>query len=250
MKKILIGLMVMFLSLQAEEVYTTFKVHADQKADLAFDASGAVNKVYVEVSSVVKKGDVLAELHNDDLKASLQIAKAALNDAKVSLKFAKRDYDRQVKVKHLIDESKFDVYALAYERADVRFKQATAQLAYQQALLNKTKLRAPFDGIIFDKSVEIGDVVSGMMLRTVFKVQSLNKRKLIIAFDQKYWKRIKLGQKYKYSVDGDKQVYEGVISKIHPAVNEDNRKINAEIKSEKFVVGLFGEGYIAIPDTK
>lgn len=250
MKKILTGLMLMLLSLQAEEVYTTFKVSAEQKANLAFDASGIVNKIRVEVSSEVKKGDILAELQNDDLKASLQIAKAAVDDAQVSLKFAKRDYDRQVKIKHLIDEAKFDVYALAYERSSVGLKQAKAKLAYQQALLHKTKLRAPFDGIIFEKSVEIGDVVSGMMLRTIFKVQSLSKRKLIIAFDQKYWKSIKIGQKYKYTVDGDTQVYEGVISKIHPAASENNRKISAEIKADKFVVGLFGEGYIMIPDTK
>ncbi len=104
--------------------------------------------------------------------------------------------------------------------------------------------------MIYEKSVELGDAVSGAMIRTIFKIQSLNKRKLILEFDQKYWKTIKVGQSFKYSIDGDTKVYLGEISNVYPFANTANRKIIAEVKAKDFTPGLFGEGYIIIDETK
>jgi len=236
MRKIILCLMLLALNIQAAEIYATFNVEAKQHADLAFTTSGTVDKVTVDVASVVKRGEVLAELNNDDLKAALHIADTAL-------KYAKRDYERQAKVKKLVDASKFDSYLFKYENAK-------AQLAYQQALLDKTQLKAPFDGVIYAKSIEIGDVVSGAMIRTVMKVQSLKSRKLVLDVDQKYWKVLKVGQEFNYSIDGDNQKYSGKIIKIYPYADSDNRKIKAEVAAEGFTPGLFGDGHIDIPDIK
>ena len=250
MKKIILGLAILVASLNAQEIYTTFNVEAYKSANLAFYSEGVVKKVYVDVSSVVKKGDKLVELQNDDLKASMRIAKASLDNAHVSLKFAKKDYDRQLLIKNLIDEAKFDNYAFAYEKSKVAVESAKANLAYQKSLLDRTVIKAPFSGVIFEKKVEIGDVVSGMMLRTVFKIQSQKKQKLILEFDQKYWKNVKLGDEVKYTVNGDEKSYIGKISKLYPHANADNRKIKAEVKVEGFIVGLFGDGYITIVENR
>ena len=215
MKKILTGLMVLVLSLSAEEIYTTLKVEALQNASLAFDASGSVERVYVDVSSKVKKGDRLAKLKNSDKKASLDVAKSSYENAKVTLKYAKKDYDRQVKVKELIDEAMFDSYAYAYEKAKVALSQAKANLDYQQALFNKTVLYAPFTGVISQKIVEVGDVVSGMMLKTVFQIQSASDRKIVLEFDQKYWSEVKVGDEVNYTLDGSDKKYSAKISKIY-----------------------------------
>ena len=118
-----------------------------------------------------------------------------------------------MKIKHLIDEAQFDKYALAYEKAKTALEHAEANLAYQKTLYEKTVLYAPFDGVIFEKTVEVGDVVSGMMLRTIFKIQSKNDRKLVLEFDQKYWKKVKVGQTFKYKIDGDENEHEGIIQK-------------------------------------
>jgi len=249
-KKFLIGLIALAASLSAQEIYATFNIEADKSANLAFYSSGIIDKVYVDVAISVKKGDKLVELQNDDLKASLRMAKATLSEAQVTLKFAKKDYDRQLLIKDLIDEAKFDQYALVYERAKVAVASAKANLAYQQSLLDRTVVLAPFDGVIFEKSVEVGDVVSGMMLRTIFKIQSKKERKLIFEFDQKYWKTVKVGDSVKYTVNGDEKTYKGKISKLYPHANSDNRKIKAEVKASDFVVGLFGDGYIIVPDKK
>jgi RND family efflux transporter MFP subunit len=236
MKKIILSLMLLAVTIQAKDIYATFNVEADKSANLAFTSSGTVNSVSVDVSTLVKKGEVLAQLQNSDLKAALNIATTAL-------KYAKKDYDRQLKVKKLVDASRLDSYAFKYESAK-------AQVAYQQALFDKTVLKAPFNGVIFEKIVEVGDVVSGQAIRTILKIQTLHKRKLILEFDQKYWKDIKIGQVFNYSIDGDTKKYSGEISKIYPFADSGNRKIKAEVEAKDFVVGLFGEGYITVPDEK
>lgn len=236
MKKILLMLMVLSSLSYGENIYATFNVVAKQDAKLAFIASGIVQKVNVDIGSKVKKGEVLAKLDNDDVAAMLQ-------SAKTSLKFAKRSLQRQKKVQKLIDEAKFDVVLNNYEKA----KNA---LAYQEALYAKTFLKAPFDGVIYDKAIEVGDGVSGMMLKTVFKIQSKDARKLILEFDQKYSDEVKVGDMFEYSVDGDERVSKAKISKIYPYADFHNRKIRAEVEVKSLRVGLFGDGYIVTQSKK
>ena len=230
MKKILLTLLMFVSFANAAEVYATFLVHPLKDANLAFIASGIVDKINVTVGSKVNKGEVLAELENSDIKAMLEIART-------TYKYAKKDYERQLKIKNLIDEAKFDAVANKYESAK-------DQLAYQQALYNKTFLKAPFDGVIYAKEIELGDAVSGMMLRTAFKIQSISKRKLLLKFDQKSRNSVHVGDTFRYKIDGDNKTYEGKISKIYPRANFQDRKITAEVITKDFTPGLFGDGYI------
>jgi len=236
MRKLLLTVLLLATTLNAQEVYATFSVQALKSANLAFSAGGIVDEVLVDVSSEVKKDQELVRLQNADLKAMIEISKTALY-------YAKREYDRQLKIKNMIDQSKLDSYAFKYENAK-------NQLAYQEELLAKTILKAPFDGVIFEKMVEVGDVVSGAMLRTILKIQSSKAQKLVMSVDQKYWKSLKIGQLFTYTVDGDNQKYEGKITNIYPYADSNNRKIIAEVAVSGFVVGLYGEGYITIPEQK
>lgn len=232
MKKILLSLFTLVSLSQAENIYATFNVSAEKNANLAFTASGIVQKVNVNIGSIVKKDQTLASLDNRDIKAML-------DKTQIVFKFAKRELDRQEKIKKLIDASKYDKVLSNYENAK-------ASVIYQQALFQKTILKAPFKGIIYDKEIEVGDAVSGMMLKTVFKIQSLHKRKLILEFDQKYHNIVKAGQKFEYKVDGDDKRYKGVITTVYPYADFNDRKIKAEVKAKDFMVGLFGTGYIIV----
>ena len=250
MRRLFIGLICMVFSLGADSVYATFLVEANKNASLAFDASGVVKEVFVDVASRVKKGAKLAQLVNDDTRASIESAKAALESAEVALKFAQRDYERQLKVRNLIDEGRFDAYEKAYETAKANLSEIKANLNLKEALLRKTALYAPFDGIIYEKSVEVGDVVSGMMLRTVFKIQSAQDRKLILEFDQKYYRDVKVGQVFQYKLDGSEKTYNGVITKLFPSASLESKKLKAEVLAKGLIVGLFGDGYIVTANKK
>lgn len=226
----MIFLLFAVLQLNAEDIYATFDIEAQQSASLAFSSSGIIGKMNVDIGSTVKQDDLLAELINDDIKAMVEVSK-------VALKYAKSDYERQAKVKKLINESLFDSYVYKYDNAKV-------QLRYQETVLDKTYLRAPFDGIITAKKLEVGDVVSGQMITEVFDIQSIKERKLILKFDQKYHQKVKVGDKFEYKVDGDDSMYSGTIYKIYPTIDSKSRKMLAEVKAQNFPVGLFGDGYI------
>ncbi len=213
-----------------EEIYATFDVNAEQSASLAFSSSGIIDKMHADIGSDVKKDALLAELMNDDINAMVNISKVALD-------YAKREYERQEQVKQHINEALFDSYVYKYENAKV-------QLQYQETLLDKTYLRAPFEGIITSKKVEVGDVVSGQMITEVFDIQSLKERKLILKFDQKYHNKVSVGDSFNYQVDGDETGYSGTIYKIYPTIDPKSRKMSAEVKAQGFPVGLFGDGYI------
>jgi len=229
MRKMIFLLFAVF-QLNAEDIYATFDIEAHQSASLAFSSSGIIGKMNVDIGSTVKQDDLLAELINDDIKAMVEVSK-------VALKYAKSDYERQAKVKKLINESLFDSYVYKYDNAKV-------QLRYQETVLDKTYLRAPFDGIITAKKLEVGDVVSGQMITEVFDIQSIKERKLILKFDQKYHQKVKVGDKFEYKVDGDDTMYSGTIYKIYPTIDSKSRKMSAEVKAQNFPVGLFGDGYI------
>ena len=229
LKKI-VFLLFMALQLNAEEIYATFDIEAQKSASLAFSSGGIIEKMNVDIGSTVKKDELLAELLNDDIKAMVEVST-------VALKYAKSDYERQKKVQQHINESLFDSFAYKYDNAKV-------QLRYQESLLAKTYLRAPFDGVITAKRVEIGDVVSGQMITEVFDIQSLKERKLVLRFDQKYHQKVKVGDSFKYKVDGDDSTYSGTIYKIYPTIDSKSRKMFAEVKAQGFPVGIFGDGYI------
>jgi len=230
MKRVFFLLTLLLTTLTAERIYATFDVVAYQSADLAFSTGGTVREIRTDIAMRVKKGDILATLNNDDLKAKLEIARIAMAHAKA-------DYERQLSIREVIQQSKLDLYKFQYDNAK-------AQVIYTESLLEKTILKAPFDGIVTDKKINIGDVVSGMAPRTAFTIQSAHKRKLILEFDQKYWNKVATGNAFEYRIDGDDRLRHGVITKIYPKADNKRRKMIAEVYAEDLIVGLFGTGYI------
>ncbi len=249
-QKSLIGLMVIGASnwLFAENIYAVFNVQAQKSANLAFTATGIVDEVAVDVATTVKEGQLLAKLESSDLQSALNVAEANLNNTKVALKFSKRAYERENQVKKLISESQHDQVIQRLEEAQTKIAQMEASVAYQKAMLDKTLLYAPFDGVIYHKEIEKGDAVSGAALRTVFKIHNIESVKLVLEIDQKYWKMLRIGQKFQYRVDGDSSQHEGTLTKVYPFADSNNRKIKAEVLASGFVPGLFGDGYILVDD--
>ncbi len=230
MKRVLFLVWILVGSLLADEVYATFDVLPLKSANLAFSTTGEVDKVLVDVGSRVRKGEVVASLKNDDLKALLDMAKSGFE-------FAKKEYDRQLKVKKLIDKSRLDKYKFNLDSAKAKY-------LYQKALYEKTFLKAPFDGVITAKFIESGDVVSGAMIKTALKMQNDDKQKLVLNYDQKYISKVKVGDIFRYKIDGQNSFKEAKITKIYPTVDPKSRMAKAEVIVKDEVTGLFGDGVI------
>jgi RND family efflux transporter MFP subunit len=230
----------------AQDIYATFNVKAEREANLVLSATGLVKKIHVDVGDHVKKGAVLLELDSDDLKTSIQLAKKKIELAALNLRYAKKAYDRFDKVKEVVDAAEFDKYASAYERAKIDLANAKANLAYKRSLLEKTRLKAPFSGVIASKNIEIGDGVSAAKMGTLFRLITPQKQKLVVLIDEKYWQKIKVGQSFFYRVDGREKKMESKISKIYPSIDPKRRAITIEMPTKGLKVGLFGHGTLKV----
>ena len=213
----------------AQGVYATFNVVPKKEASLAFSTNGMVADVKVDIGTVVEKKQTLATLENSDLQAYVAKARAGLE-------FAKKSYNRALKARDVQNRAIFDKF-------DFEYKSAKASLALALANYNKSILKAPFSGIITAKAVEVGDVVSAMAPRMLFKIESKEK-KLLLEFDQKYLSSVKVGDTFKYKLDGSDKVHSGKITKIYPTVDAKKRTAKAEVEAGNLASGLFGDGTI------
>ncbi len=231
MKKIIFITICLLESLFAADVYATFDVVAEKNSDLGLSISGVVGSLHVNVGDKVKKGDLLLSLNNAQEKKELEIAQK-------NAEHAKRTYERYAKIADVIDKEKMENYA--YDR-DINVLNAQNK----EIVFKKTELRAPYDLIVAQKNTEIGNIVLGSQTK-LLNVVSLDDVKLVLKFDEKYWKSIKLGQKFTYKVDGSDATYEGKITKIYPTILAATREMQAEVKVSGLLPGLFGNGMISV----
>lgn len=228
-KKFLLATLLSISILWGDEVYAIFNIEAIQDSNLTLDSSGTVAERLVDVDSTVKKGDELLALENRDKKAQME-------SAKQKYLFAKKQYERYSRTGSAIDKNTLDQYYSTY-------KQLEADYHYSLSLLNKSILLAPFDGVIASRNIEVGDGV-GANNTTLFRLVS-HQKKMVLQYDSKYLDKVKLGDEYIYSVDGNATKKSVKITKIYPTVDADTRKVTAEaIVSDDMTPGIFGDGYI------
>jgi RND family efflux transporter MFP subunit len=235
-----------FTLLQAESVYTTFDVEARRSSELTLTSTGVIAEMRVDVGDRVRAGDLLLTLDNADLQRSVELSRAELERTRIEHRFAKQSFERYDKVRDVIDDDLFDRYLQAFEQSSAALNAAKARLAYQEALLEKSILHAPYDGVIAERHKEVGDGVSGAMLEPILTLIGTPKVKLLLEFDEKYWQKVHPGAKVTYRVDGSEATYHGVIDTVYPTVDPKSRKARAELLTEGLRPGLFGEGTIEV----
>jgi RND family efflux transporter MFP subunit len=149
---------------------------AQRKAAVASKATGRLTSLRVEEGSRVARGQVIAQLENDDAEASrdqaaanLSVSRANLNQAKTALEDAARDYDRNRRLleKGIIARNAFDLAETRYRSAqaavagaEAAIRAAEAGLRGASVALEYTRIRAPFDAVVLTKNADIGDIVT------------------------------------------------------------------------------------------
>jgi len=246
MKKIIIALIFCAQALFAQEIYATFDVEASKSAMLSLDATGSIKSINVDIGSKVKKGDILLELNNAEERLSLELAKIALKKATLAFEHAKNSFERYASLKEVIDKEQYDRYEFDKNLKEQDFYNAQRSLELAGVRFDKTLLKAPFDGVISAKLVEVGDSISGMQLTPTLEIVDLDEVKLILSFDEKYWTKVNIGTPFNYKVDGDESVHAAKVSKLYPTVDPKTRRMKAEVVAKNMAPGLFGDGYLVV----
>jgi RND family efflux transporter MFP subunit len=151
-------------------------VAAQRKAAVASKVTGRLISISVEEGDIVKGGDVIARLENEDVaaakrqaSANLEASRAQLETAEAELHDAKINLERQ---KELL--AKNYISRVDYDTADARYKKALSAVASAEAVirasaaslaaadvaLGYTLIRAPFDAVVLTKDADIGDIVT------------------------------------------------------------------------------------------
>lgn len=241
--RILLFILLSISSLCAEDVYALFGVNANKDSMLNTTATGVIKKIYVDVGSVVSKGDLLLELDTDELQKSIAIDKANLNISQEELSFATAQLDRYSKVKQSIPAE-----TIAKLEHDKNLRVANidlikANIAYKETQLSKCVIKAPFSGKIVQKNVDEGTLLSPAT--PAFKLID-NTAKLVIEFDDKYLPLVKVGSTYRYKLASSQKELITKIEKIYPFVDTKTKRAKAEAITTEARVGQFGDGYIQV----
>lgn len=227
--RLLIATMLSASLMWGEDVYAIFNIEAVQDSKLTLDTSGTVVDLFADVNTVVKKGDKLLVLSNKD-----KVAQA--DSIKEQYLFAKKQYERYSKTGGAVDKNTLDQYYSSYKKLEADYE-------YYVSLLDKSTLKAPFDGIIASKNIELGNGVQANNT-LLFRLVS-HQKKIVLQYDSKYISKVKVGDEYKYSIDGKGEYKIAKIIKIYPTVDNETRKVTAEATaSNGMTPGLFGDGYI------
>jgi RND family efflux transporter MFP subunit len=230
-------------TLSADEIYATFDVLAKESSDLGLSQSGIVKKIYVDVGSQVKKGDLLLELDNSKELIEADLAEDRLKAAQINHDHTLATFHRYEAVKDVIDKELFSKYTLDKELKSTELSVATNELKLREDIVKKRKLFAPYAGVITKKSVDVGDSAIAFQSNLLSMINS-PEVKLLLSFDEKYYSKVKKGAKFIYTLDGFSEKFEGVIEKIYPSIDKNSRKVKAEVISKNIPVGIFGDGTI------
>jgi len=148
-------------------------IEAADKSSVSFEVAGNVQEVLVKVGDKVSKGDVLAVLDKSTYELNVKAAEAALGRSQARLKNSKNDLERLERIAKMdpgaVSEARLDNAGANYDSAKQQVEYRLSQLNLAKRDLEKTVLRAPFDGHIAERLVEpFYEVARGQRLFDIY----------------------------------------------------------------------------------
>jgi len=227
----------------------TGSVQPERRADLRAEVQAVVLQVLRENGDTVKKGEILVKLDTTAIRDSLASAEASQRAAGQALDQAQRQFDRMKTLRgsgmasaQALDDAEGKRNAA---QSDVEAAKARLVLARQQ--LQRTEVRAPFDGIVSDRKVSAGDTAQvGKELLKVIDPTSMRFEGLVSA-DQ--IGAVKSGQPVSFRVNGyGDQVFTGKVRRVNPAANATTRQVEVLVDftgdKQPRLAGLYAEGRV------
>lgn len=228
----------------------TGSIEPERRADLRAEVSAVVLAVLKENGDPVKRGDLLVRLDQTSIRDSLTAAEASARAADQAYEQAERQFQRMTTLRQTgvvstqqLEDVEIRRNTAQSERAAARTRVVTAR---QQ--LERTEVRAPFDGIVSDRKVSAGDTAAiGKELVKVIDPASLRFEGLVSADSIG---EVRAGQHVWFKIHGfASEDFTGVVTRVNPAANVTTRQVEVlvafdDVKKQPNVAGLYAEGRI------
>ena len=196
--------------------------------------SGIVSKLYVDYNSVVRKGQVIAELDKTNLISELNTAKANLESSQSALNYQAANYTRYQTLfkKGLVSADDFENAQLSYSQAKQQVAQANENVKRAQTNLGYATITSPIDGVVLSKSVEEGQTVAASFntpeLFTIAK--DLTNMQVVANVDEADIGGVKNGERVTFTVDAyPDDVFQGRVTQVRQEATTTNNVVTYEV---------------------
>jgi HlyD family secretion protein len=196
--------------------------------------SGIVAKLYVDYNSVVKKGQVIAELDRTNLISELNTAKANLSSAQSSAAYELANYNRYKTLydKGLVSADDYESAQLSYRKAKEQVNTASESVRKAQTNLGYATITSPIDGVILSKAVEEGQTVAASFNTPELFViaQDLTDMRVIADIDEADIGGVKEGQRVSFTVDAfPEDSFEGAVTQVRQQATTESNVVTYEV---------------------
>lgn len=196
--------------------------------------SGIVSKLFVDYNSVVKKGQVIAELDKTNLMSQLNTAKTQMATAQSQLNYQTANYKRYKTLfeKGLVAADDFDNAKLSYTQAKEQVASAKEEVQRAQTNLGYATITSPIDGVVLSKSVEEGQTVAASFSTPeLFTIaQDLTNMQVVADVDEADIGDVKKGERVTFTVDAyPDDTFEGEVKQVRQEATTTNNVVTYEV---------------------
>ncbi|KVN11967.1 RND transporter MFP subunit [Burkholderia stagnalis] len=196
-------------------------------------ASGYVLRWQADIGAHVKQGQLLAELDTPELNQELAQATAQRQQAQAALALAKTSFERaqQLRQRDAVSQQELDDRQGAYNQGTANLAAADANMRRLTELKGFQRIVAPIDGIVTQRNVDVGDLVSsGNAGRALFTVVQADRLRLYVQVPQAYAQQVKTGQHVSVAqAELPGQTFDGTITRTSEAIDVATRSLQIEI---------------------
>ena len=215
-------------------VTATGTIEPVTSVDVGTQVSGIVSKLYVDYNSVVKAGDVIAELDRTNLMSELSSTQANLKSAQSELDYQKTNYERYKTLfdKGLISANDYEQARLAYIRAEQTVTTQKENVKKAKTNLGYATITSPIDGVVLSKEVEEGQTVaSSFNTPTLFTIaQDLTDMRVIADVDEADIGEVKDGQRVSFTVDAfPDDTFQGTVTQVRQQATTESNVVTYEV---------------------
>jgi len=181
--------------------------------------SGIISKLYVDYNSVVKKGQILAELDKTSLQSDMTSKELELKSSKTEYEYQKKNFERAKGLhdKSLISDTDYETAKYTYEKAESSYRKLVSDLVKVKTNLNYATIYSPIDGVVLSRAVEQGQTVAASFSTpTLFTIANdLTKMRVIAKVDEADIGTVKQGQRVTFTVDAyPNDVFSGEVTQV------------------------------------
>jgi membrane fusion protein (multidrug efflux system) len=225
----------------------TGTIQPERRADLRAEVQAIVMQVYKENGDPVHKGDLLVRLDDTAIRDALASATAAQRAAEQAYEQAQRQYERMktLRASGMASAQALDDAEGHRNSAQSDVEAAKARLVLARQQLQRTEVRAPFDGVVSERKASPGDTAQvGKELLKVIDPTSMRFEALV---SSDHVGEVKPGQSVSFRVNGyGEQEFAGKVRRVNPAANPTTRQVEVLVDfvggKQPRLAGLYAEG--------